>query len=100
MLQIECQGGDCRRSVQLECQLAPDGQPCSLPDCAHLDPDAAFDRAVPDCACCPDDHHHGQAASGCPGGHGACPAPDHCPVWLGMQPHIPTGDITAVRDTS
>lgn len=30
------------------------------------------------CGCCPLDHHHGQAANACPGGHDAepCPHPD------------------------
>jgi hypothetical protein len=39
------------------------------------DPDSAVQ-----CGCCPQAHHHGQAANACPGGHGPCPTPDHCPV--------------------
>jgi hypothetical protein len=60
------------------------------------DPDAAL-VCPPGAACCQQDHHHGQAATACPGGHGACPTPDSCPVWLGMQPHL---ENSARRDTS
>jgi len=95
MLHIQCQG-PCGQSAYLECELTADGKPCGRPDCAHLDPDDAFDVAVPSCGCCTADHHHGQAAI-CAGGHGACPTPDNCPVWLGMQPHLPD---SFVRDTS
>lgn len=70
MLHIECQG--CRTSTYTE-----DG----------ADPDAAL-VCAPGSGCCGQDHHHGQAASACKGGHGACPTPDNCPVWLGVQPHL------------
>jgi len=42
----------------------------------------------PGSGCCEQDHDHDAAANACPGGHGACPSPDNCPVWLGMQPHL------------
>lgn len=79
MLRIECPG--CGTSAYTENQADPDtGLTCP-----------------PDSACCQDGHHHGNAAASCPGGHGACPSPDACPVWLGMQPHLPGSRI---RDTS
>ena len=60
------------------------------------DPDAAL-SCPPGSGCCEEDHHHGRAANSCPGGHGACPVPDSCPVWLGMQPHLPESPL---KDTS
>lgn len=42
----------------------------------HADPDSALK-----CGCCQEAHHHGKAASGCPGGHGACPSPQDCATW-------------------
>jgi len=50
------------------------------------DPDATL-VCPPESDCCQEDHHHGQAANACTSGHGACPNPDNCAVWLGMQPH-------------
>jgi hypothetical protein len=79
VLHVECQG--CRTSAYTE-----DG----------TDPDAAL-TCLPGSDCCPKDHHHGENASACPGGHGPCPAPDRCPVWAGLQPHVPG---SPVRDTS
>jgi len=73
MLHIECPG--CHTSAYSE---------------NNADPDAAL-VCPPGSGCCQEDHHHGQAASACPGGHGACPSPDSCPVWEGMQPHLPDG---------
>jgi hypothetical protein len=60
------------------------------------DPDAEL-ACPPGSGCCPEDHHHGQAAAACPGGHGPCPVPGDCPVWLGTQPHLPD---SRERDTS
>jgi hypothetical protein len=79
MFHIECQG--CHTSTYTE-------------DVA--DPDAAL-VCPPGTSCCQQDHHHGQMASSCSGGHGACPTPDSCPVWLGQQPHHPG---TNQRDTA
>jgi len=77
--------------------MAPQRLRCGKQDCPHQDPDAAFDTLAPGCSCCTQDHHHGQAAGACQGGHGPCPTPDDCPVWQGMQPHL---DGSPVRDTS
>lgn len=70
MLAITC--NQCHRSAYAECEMAPAGQRCGKDDCAHNDPDSAFDGMQPDCRCCPEDHHHGQAANACAGSHGAC----------------------------
>jgi hypothetical protein len=70
MLMIECRG--CGTQVFTE---------------QHADPDAQL-TCPPDSDCCQENHHHGQAASACKGAHGACPTPDQCLVWLGMQPHL------------
>jgi hypothetical protein len=85
MLLVECQG--CHTQAFLD----PDADPAVL-----ADPDAAI-TCPPGSGCCSADHHHGNAASACPGGHKACPSPDACPVWLGMQPHL---ENSSIRDTS
>jgi hypothetical protein len=97
VLHIECLG--CHKSAYLECEMVPvaDGRmSCGRADCAHLDPDAAFDAAA-DCSCCTAGHHHGLNANSCAGGHDPCPSPGDCPVWLGMQPHR---ENSPLRDTS
>jgi hypothetical protein len=71
---------------------------------AYVDPEAPGGMQAlgvlacpPGSGCCDDDHDHDEAANACPGGHGPCPVPDNCLVWLGMQPHLPD---SRVRDTS
>jgi hypothetical protein len=51
----------------------------------------------PGSGCCEVDHDCGEAASTCSGGHGACPTPNNCKVWLSMQPHLENSNQ---RDTS
>jgi hypothetical protein len=85
MFLVECQV--CRTQAFID----PDANPEAV-----ADPDG-FLACPPGSGCCQEDHHHGQAANSCPGGHGACPAPDRCPAWLGMQPHLENSNQ---RDTS
>jgi hypothetical protein len=52
------------------------------------DPDTSI-VCPPESDCCKADHHHGETANACPGGHGACPTPAACPVWGQRQPEGP-----------
>lgn len=85
MFLAECLG--CRTQVFID----PDANPELV-----ADPDSAV-VCVPGSGCCAENHDHAAVAGSCPGGHGACPTPDNCPVWLGMQPHLPDSNV---RDTS
>jgi hypothetical protein len=54
------------------------------------DPHASL-ACPPGSDCCQEDHHHGDAANSCAGGHGACPAPAACPVWGDQEGDCPGG---------
>jgi hypothetical protein len=67
-LLVQCNG--CKTSRVVDCiGCTPDGH---LVGCPVADLDAAV-VCAPGSGCCPEDHHHGQAANACPG----IPDPDH-----------------------
>lgn len=81
MLILLCKG--CGTTATVECGCPPElaDVPVHAGGCVMLDPDAAHS-----CGCCDGTAHPGvscgKAAIACPGGHGACPAPDACELWL------------------
>jgi hypothetical protein len=75
--------------VFLECTCPP-GHTATTgahhPECSHADIDAKVACPPEATQCCQVDHHHGNAANACPGGHDdvACPEPPgQCKVWRG-----------------
>jgi len=83
LLILLCKG--CGTTATVDCACPPElaDLPVHGGECLLNDPDSAHD-----CACCDgaghDGQSHGAAAAACPGGHGACPAPDTCEVWAGV----------------
>jgi hypothetical protein len=88
MLHVQCKGPaaapGCGAWAVIDCSCPP-GEPARGP---HLEacPLADIDSQVtclPGYGCCQEDHHHGEAANACPGGHGECLTPAACATWHG-----------------
>jgi hypothetical protein len=104
MLHILCPG--CLTSAYIDCACPPGWDPVTrghvtaaiaaiavaaagapVAPCPAGDLDAAI-TCPPGSPCCQEDHHHGEAANACPGGHADCPEPGTCLVWKRTQASV------------
>ncbi len=88
---LQCPG--CGSSAYVDCTCPP-GAAATMgahgPQCAMADLDAHL-NCRPGSSCCLLDHHHGQAANACPGGHGECAVGDSCEVMTPAGEPCPGG---------
>jgi len=83
---VQCLG--CHTSAYVDCACPAElaGLPVHMTGCPVLDLDAQL-VCPPESDCCKEDHHHGQAANACPGGHDECPAPAACKLHASVKRH-------------